>query len=37
MGKITGFMELDRSDRTYKPAEERVGKVERVYAGPEGR
>ena len=24
MGKITGFMELDRSDRTYKPTEERV-------------
>jgi glutamate synthase (NADPH/NADH) small chain len=23
MGKITGFMELDRSDRKYKPAEER--------------
>ena len=24
MGKITGFLELDRHDRTYKPAEERV-------------
>ena len=24
MGKITGFMELDRKDRTYNPAEERV-------------
>ena len=24
MGKITGFMELDRSDRKYKPADERV-------------
>ena len=24
MGKITGFLELDRADRTYRPAEERV-------------
>jgi glutamate synthase (NADPH/NADH) small chain len=24
MGKITGFLELDRTDRNYKPAEERV-------------
>jgi glutamate synthase (NADPH/NADH) small chain len=24
MGKITGFMELDRSDRAYRPVEERV-------------
>lgn len=24
MGKVTGFLELDRSDRTYRPVEERV-------------
>ncbi|MFM1816311.1 MAG: glutamate synthase, small subunit, nucleotide-binding, 4Fe-4S protein, partial [Pseudomonadota bacterium] len=24
MGKVTGFLEIDRSDRTYEPAEERV-------------
>ena len=24
MGKITGFLELERTDRKYKPAEERV-------------
>ena len=24
MGKITGFLELDRADRDYKPAAERV-------------
>ena len=33
MGKVTGFLELDRQDRKYRPAADRVRNFKRALTG----
>ena len=37
MGKVTGFLEIDRQDRKYKPAADRIRHYQRVRHSAVGR